>query len=268
MVVVLHYIMKHTAKKKGLALKGRIHRSDLTVLFEGMLRDFKNGSIRVGEGTGGITLALADDLDFEIRADIGKGRQKLLIELKWDSEAEQFHWQDSSFHATSKACSGPIRPGASTSDGGANALAITQESILTNEEKLYFSCEGNMFFTNASRARKDLLGKQVYNFADEKMGTVEDLILTPDQAVSSAVVGTDDVLGKLKRELVIPIEQLIVQDNRIVFAGAGSQAATIPGASEGKRPAPPTASGLTPARRQDQVAARGAPLGAGRNITV
>ena len=221
MVVVIRDIMKHTAKKKGLALKGRIHRSDLTIMLEGMLRDFKKGSIRLGNGTEGVTLSLADNLEFEIRADFGKGRQKLVIELKWDSEAEQIHWQDSSFHAASKANSGPIRPGASISGGGAHALVNTQETVLTNEERLFFSCEGNMFFTNASRARKDLLGKQVYNFADEKVGTVEDLILTPNQTVSSAVVDTGDVLGKLKRELVIPVEQLIVQDNRIFFAGAG-----------------------------------------------
>ncbi len=212
MVVVIRNFMKHTAKKKGLALKGRIHRSDLTVMLEGMLRDFKDGNIRVGEGTGGVTLALADNLDFEIRADIGKGRQKLVIELKWDGEAEQFHWQESTFKSCSEANSGPVRPGASRpGGGGANALANTQETILTNEERLFFSCEGNMFFTNASRARKDLLGKHVYNFANEKVGTVEDLILTPDQAVSSAVVGTGDILGKLKRDLVIPVEQLKIK---------------------------------------------------------
>jgi len=221
MVVVIRNIMKHTAKKKGLALKGRIHRSDLTIMLEGMLRDFKKGSIRIGNGTEGVPLALADDLDFEIRADIGKDRQKLVIELKWDSKAEQFHWPDSSSQAASIANSGPVRPGASTSGGGAHALANTQETVLTNEERLFFRCEGNMFFSNASRARKDLLGKQVFNFADEKVGTVEDLILTPDQAVSSAVVGTGETLGKLKRELVIPVEQLIVQDNRIVVSGAG-----------------------------------------------
>jgi len=220
MIVVIRNTMKNTAKKKGLALKGRIHRSDLTVLLEGMLRDFKNGSIRVGEGTGGVTLALADDLDFEIRADIGKGKQKLVIELKWDSEAEKFHWQDSSFHAASKAHPGPIRPGASISGGEANALVNTQETVLTNEERLFFSCEGNIFFTNVSRARKDLLGRHVYNFANERVGTVEDLILTPDQAVSSAVIGTGDDLGQLRREMVIPVEQLIVQNNRLVFAGA------------------------------------------------
>lgn len=220
MVVVIRNIMKHTAKKKGLALKGRIHRSDLTVLLEGMLRDFKDGSIRVGEGTGGVTLALADNLEFEIRADIGKGRQKLVIELKWDGEAEQFHWQDSTFHSASKANSGPVRPGASRSGGGANALVNTQETVLTNEERLFFSCEGNMFFTNASHARKDLLGKHVYNFANEKVGTVEDLILTPEQTVSSAVVGTGDALGQLKRDLVIPVEQLKIKKRHLILSEA------------------------------------------------
>lgn len=220
MIVVIRNTMKNTAKKKGLALKGRIHRSDLTVLLEGMLRDFKNGSIRLGEGAAGVTLALAENLEFEIRADIGKGKQKLVIELKWDSEAEQFRWKDSSFHAASKAHSASIRPGASVSGGGANALVNAQETVLTNEERLFFSCEGNMFFTNVSHARKDLLGRHVYNFANERVGTVEDLILTPDQAVSSAVIGTGDALGQLRREMVIPVEQLIVQNNRLVFAGA------------------------------------------------
>lgn len=217
MVVVLRNTMKNTAKKKGLALKGRIHRSDLTVLLEKMVRDFKKGSIRLGDGAAGVTLALAENLEFEIRADIGKGRQKLVIELKWDSEAEQFQWQDFSSKSPSKAQSGAA---ARPADAGFNAVANTNETILTNEERLFFSCEGNMFFKNASRARKDLLGRHVYNFANERVGTVEDLILTPDQAVSSAVIGTGDILGQLRREMVIPVEQLIVQNNRLVFAGA------------------------------------------------
>lgn len=217
MVVVISNSMKNTAKKKGLTLKGRIHRSDLTVLLEEMVRDFKKGSIRLGVGATGVTLALAENLEFEIRADTGKGRQKLVIELKWDSEAEQFHWQDSSSKSPSKAQSRAV---ARPADAGFNAVANTKETILTNEERLFFSYEGNMFFTNASRARKDLLGRHVYNFANERVGTVEDLILTPDQAVSSAVVGTGDVLGQLRRDLVIPVEQLIVHNNRLVFAGA------------------------------------------------
>jgi len=72
MVVVVRYLMKHATKKKGLTLKGAIHRSDLSVLLVGLLRDFKRGSIRVGEGSEGETLTLADNLDYEIRADIGK----------------------------------------------------------------------------------------------------------------------------------------------------------------------------------------------------
>lgn len=218
-VVVVRYLMKHTPKKKGFALKGSIHRADLSVLLEGLLRDFKRGSIRVGEGTGGETLTLADNLDYEIRADTGKGRQTLVIELKWDGEAEQFQWQGSFFHSASKANSGSVRPEASRLGcGRANALANTQETILTNEERLFFSSEGNMFFTNASRARKDLLGKHVYNSANEKVGTVEDLILTPGQAVSSAVVGTGDVLGQMNRDMVIPVTQLKIKNRRLIMS--------------------------------------------------
>lgn len=213
--------MKHS-KKKELALKGRMHRSDLTDLLEGMAKDFKEGNIHIREGMEDLTFAVADNLEFEIRMDISKGRQKLVIELKWDGEAEQVRWQGSSCISQAKM---PPQKGmyhASASDeSNTSALASAKESILTNEERLFFSTEGNVIFANAWSTRRQLLGQHVYNCANEKVGTVEDLIMTPGKSVSSAVIGTGDTVGQMRRDMVIPVDQLIVQNNRLVFAGVG-----------------------------------------------
>ncbi|MFP5223500.1 MAG: amphi-Trp domain-containing protein [Acidobacteriota bacterium] len=212
--------MKHN-KKKGLALKGRMHRSDLTDLLEGMAKDFKEGNIRIREGVEDLTLAVADNLEFEIRVDISKGRQKLVIELKWD-KAEQVQWQGSSCISQAKTPSEKGMYHASESDEtGASSLANAKESILTNEERLFFSTEENAFFANAWSTRKQLLGQHVYNCDNEKVGTVEDLIMTPGKAVSSAVIGTGETVGQIKRDMVIPVDQLIVRNNRLVVAGVG-----------------------------------------------
>jgi hypothetical protein len=38
-------------------------------------------------------------------------------------------------------------------------------------------------------AKKKIMGKPVYNDANEKIGIVDDLIITPDQYVSYAIIG-------------------------------------------------------------------------------
>ena len=69
-------------------------------------------------------------------------------------------------------------------------------------------------------AKKHVLGKDVYNSSDEKIGEVEDLIIAPDKAVSYAIVGTGGFLGIDRHDVAIPAGQLKLQGDKLTLPGA------------------------------------------------
>lgn len=69
-------------------------------------------------------------------------------------------------------------------------------------------------------AKKHILGEAVYNSSDEKIGTVEDLIITPGKAVSYAIVGTGGFLGIDRHDVAIPVGQLKLQGDKLMLPGA------------------------------------------------
>jgi sporulation protein YlmC with PRC-barrel domain len=74
-------------------------------------------------------------------------------------------------------------------------------------------------------AKKKLLGKTVYNEKDEKIGTVEDLIITSDnKSVSYAIVSVGGFLGMGDHDVAIPARQLKENQGKIVLAGASKEA--------------------------------------------
>jgi len=69
-------------------------------------------------------------------------------------------------------------------------------------------------------AKKQVLGKPVYNEKNEKVGTIDDVIITPDQAVSYAIVGAGGFVGLAKHDVAIPIIQIKQDDGKFVLEGA------------------------------------------------
>jgi sporulation protein YlmC with PRC-barrel domain len=72
--------------------------------------------------------------------------------------------------------------------------------------------------------KKDILGMDVYNDANEKVGTVEDIIVTPEKATSYAIVGVGGFLGMGKRDVAIPVNQFKMANKRIMLHGATKEA--------------------------------------------
>ncbi|WP_300160825.1 PRC-barrel domain-containing protein [Solidesulfovibrio sp.] len=68
--------------------------------------------------------------------------------------------------------------------------------------------------------KKDILGKDVYNDANAKVGVVEDIVVTPDKAMSYAIVSTGGFLGMAKHDVVIPVNQFKIKDARVSLPGA------------------------------------------------
>ena len=73
-------------------------------------------------------------------------------------------------------------------------------------------------------AKKKIMGKAVYNDKNEKIGTVDDLIITPDKSVSYAIIGAGGFLGMGKHDVAVPVGQFKEDKGRIVLAGATKDA--------------------------------------------
>ena len=68
--------------------------------------------------------------------------------------------------------------------------------------------------------KKTLMGKSIYNVAGEKIGKVDDLIISPDGNVSYVIVGAGGFIGIGRHDVAIPIAQIQEQSGRIVMPGA------------------------------------------------
>ena len=69
-------------------------------------------------------------------------------------------------------------------------------------------------------AKKQILGKAVYNEEKQKIGTVDDLIITPDKSVSYAIIGVGGFLGMGKHDVAISVNRFKVDKDRITLPGA------------------------------------------------
>ncbi len=65
-----------------------------------------------------------------------------------------------------------------------------------------------------------VVGSNVYNEADEKVGTIDDLIVTPTDKVPFAVLSVGGFLGLGTKYVVVPSSALTVRDNKMVLPGA------------------------------------------------
>ncbi len=69
-------------------------------------------------------------------------------------------------------------------------------------------------------AKKALLGKNVYNESGQKVGKVEDLIVSPSHAVPYVIVGAGGFVGIGRHDVAIPVSQIQEQGGKLVMAGA------------------------------------------------
>ena len=72
--------------------------------------------------------------------------------------------------------------------------------------------------------KQQILGKDVYNEKKEKVGTVDDLIVAPDKAISYAIIGAGGFLGMDKHDVAIPVNQFKMEKGKIILPGATKEA--------------------------------------------
>lgn len=68
--------------------------------------------------------------------------------------------------------------------------------------------------------KKTLLGKSVYNDAGQKIGKVEDLIISPDKSVSYVIVGAGGFVGIGRHDVAVPVSQIQDKAGKLVMSGA------------------------------------------------
>jgi sporulation protein YlmC with PRC-barrel domain len=56
------------------------------------------------------------------------------------------------------------------------------------------------------------------------VGSVDDIIITPEKAVSYAIIGTGGFLGLAKHDVAIPVSQFKLVDKKLVLPGATKDA--------------------------------------------
>ena len=65
-----------------------------------------------------------------------------------------------------------------------------------------------------------VVGSAVLNEANETVGTIDDLIVTPTEKVPFAVLSVGGFLGMGSKYVVVPFSSLEVQDKKMVLRGA------------------------------------------------
>jgi len=79
--------------------------------------------------------------------------------------------------------------------------------------------------TTGWSAKRQVLGKTIYNDSGDGIGKVDDIIVEPDKAVSYAIIGAGGFLGVGRHDVAIPVGQLKQQsDGKFVLAGATKDA--------------------------------------------
>ena len=73
-------------------------------------------------------------------------------------------------------------------------------------------------------AKRQILGHPVYNNLDERIGAVEDIIVTTDKSVSYAIINAGGFLAVAKHNVAVPVSQFQLSGDKLVLPGATSDA--------------------------------------------
>ncbi len=73
-------------------------------------------------------------------------------------------------------------------------------------------------------AKRQVLGQAVFNDKAERIGTIDDIVIAPDKAVSYAIVNAGGFIGVTKHDVAIPVAQLKLVDGKFVLPGATKEA--------------------------------------------
>jgi len=107
----------------------------------------------------------------------------------------------------------------------ANALAQKPAPVAgTSSIAIGATVEELVVVAKGWSAKKLILGENVYNEKNEKVGVVDDLIITQDKAVSYAIIGAGGFLGMGKHDVAIPVNHFKMVEGKMTLPGATKDA--------------------------------------------
>ena len=77
--------------------------------------------------------------------------------------------------------------------------------------------------TKGWSVKRTILNQSVYNEKDERIGSVDDIIVSPDKALSDAIINAGGFLGLTKHNVAIPVSQFKLVKNKLVLPGATNE---------------------------------------------
>ena len=69
-------------------------------------------------------------------------------------------------------------------------------------------------------AKKQILGKTIFNENNETVGRVDDIIIAPDRSVSYLIIGAGAFVGLGRHDVAIPVDQIEAGDGHMMLPGA------------------------------------------------
>ena len=73
-------------------------------------------------------------------------------------------------------------------------------------------------------AKKDIIGKAVYNDNNEKIGDVNDMIFSRNNSASFVVIGVGGFLGMGEHDVAVPLSRIKHDNDKLILAGATKEA--------------------------------------------
>ena len=69
-------------------------------------------------------------------------------------------------------------------------------------------------------AKRQLLGQAVYNELDERVGNVDDMIVSTNKSVSYAIINAGGFLAVAKHDVAVPVSHFKLYGDKLVLRGA------------------------------------------------
>lgn len=109
---------------------------------------------------------------------------------------------------------------------GASVLAasVGAQAQVAGTQPLGVTVQQSQALLKGWSAKKSVLGKAVYNDSNEKIGTIFDLVIAPDNSLSAAIISTGGFLGVATHNVAVPIEALDIRNGNFYLAGATKDA--------------------------------------------
>jgi len=73
-------------------------------------------------------------------------------------------------------------------------------------------------------AKRQILGRTVFNDQGEKIGAVDDIIISPDKTLTYAIIGAGGFLGVARHNVAVRVDQLTVNGDKLFLPGATKDA--------------------------------------------